>query len=138
LEVLFVRPKELHNIESFSIFVWKPRQGGRLQSDKAEDTAAGLQPPNGPTPFSRKTWYSDDAEGNRSKMRSAILKMAMAKLLAFGHAGGPGSHPTPLDVMAKPTIFLSFLNVFEEVLSSCCQYTVLLQQLRMSWCFHLY
>ena len=85
------------------IFVWKPRPGGRLQSDKAEDTAARLQPPSGPTLPLRKTWYCDGAEDERSKMRSAIMKMAMAKPLTSGRAGGPGPHPAQVGAMAKPT-----------------------------------
>ena len=90
------------------ILKWKPRPEGGLKGEKAEDIAAGLQPPNGLTLLSRRTCYCDDDEVERSKMRSAIMKMAMAKPLAFGRAGGPSSHPTQVGVMAK----FSFVFVF--------------------------
>ena len=68
-----------------------------MQGGKAEGDAVGLQPPNGEVPLLRKTWYHqtwycDDAEDERSRMRGVAMEMAMAKLLTFGCAGGPGSH----------------------------------------------
>ena len=78
----------------------KPGPVSRVQGDKAEDDAAGLQPPNGGMPFLRKTWYCDEAEDERSRTKSVAMKMAMAKPLALGHAGGPGFHLARAVVMA--------------------------------------
>ena len=77
----------------------KPKPGSRFQSDKAEDAAAGFQPLNDQAPFSQKTWYRGDYEDERSRIESAVMKMAMEKPLAFGRAGCPGIHPAQVDVM---------------------------------------
>ena len=92
--------------------------------DKAGDIAAGLQPPSSPTPFLRKTWYCDGAEDERGKMGRATMKMAMAKPLAFGRAGGPGPHPTQVGFMAKPATIFLFTIVFKifPLISVCSEY----------------
>ena len=51
---------------------------------------------------------------------SGIAKMAMAKPLAFGRAGGPGSHLAKVGVMAKPAIFFK-LPEGQGWYFFCCQ-----------------
>ena len=51
---------------------------------------------------------------NRIKKKGVIIKIAKVKPLASGRAGGTGSHPAQVDVMAKPVFFL--LLVFCQAL----------------------